>query len=236
MGCTISVFYGDGRFSTYHHDLGKDVDHAYLNNKTHIEQNRSLDLANIHYLPCPTDPDLFRPVKVEKSYDLLFIGNNNSQSRFALLYKIHQRFGRSVAGPDWEGTGLNSLTEAYGSDFFSRLVGQARILLGLMSDEWGKLEACFSNRAVNTLACGGFLIQRYTPGLEALFRNHEHLVWYSTEEELFSLIGYCLDKPTERERIGSQGRDLVISGFTYDRAVARILEDVCRVSKKNIER
>ena len=143
MGCTISVFYGDGRFSTYHHDLGKDVDHAYLNNKTHIEQNRSLDLANIHYLPCPTDPDLFRPVKVEKSYDLLFIGNNNSQSRFALLYKIHQRFGRSVAGPDWEGTGLNSLTEAYGSDFFSRLVGQARILLGLMSDDGASWRPAF---------------------------------------------------------------------------------------------
>ena len=52
---------------------------------------------------------------------------------------------------------------------------------------------------------------------------------------LISSVG-LLDKPTERERIGSQGRDLVISGFTYDRAVARILEDVGRVSKKNIER
>jgi len=54
VGCTISVFYGVGRFSTYHRDLGKVVDHAYLNNKTHIEQNRSLDLANIHYIsPAP---------------------------------------------------------------------------------------------------------------------------------------------------------------------------------------
>lgn len=111
-------------------------------------------------------------------------------------------------------------------------MGQAKILLGLMDDEWSRLKTCFSNRVVNTLACGGFLIQRYTPGLKTLFANHEHLVWYNTEEELISLIEYYLDKPIDRKRIGSQGRDLVISTFTYDKAVVRILEDVGRTGSK----
>ncbi len=223
-GCTISAFYGDTRYSTYHRDLGWVVDHVYMSNKTHIEQNRSLGLANFHYLPCPTDPEVFRPVDGEKKHDLLFIGNNNNRSRLELLRKIHRRFNLSVAGAGWEGEEFRTLTEAYGPEF-SRLVGQARILLGLIGDEWSGLEAYFSNRVANTLACGAFLIQRYTPGLERIFSNHEQLVWYRTEGELFSLIERYLGQPAERERIVRQGRKLVTSSFTYDRAVARILEE-----------
>lgn len=223
-GCTISAFYGDARYSTYHYDLGWVVDHVYMSNKTHIEQNRSLGLANFHYLPCPTDPEVFRPVEGEKKHDLLFVGNNNNFSRLELLRKIHRRFNLSVAGAGWEGEGFNILTEAYGPEF-SRLVGQAKILLGLIGDEWSGLEAYFSNRVANTLACRAFLIQRYTPGLERIFKNNEHLVWYRTEEELLSLIERYLALPAERERIAGQGRELVVSIFTYDKAVTRILEE-----------
>ncbi len=129
-----------------------------------------------------------------------------------------------MAGTGWEGTGFKALTEAYAHEF-SRLVGQARILLGLIGDEWSGLEAYFSNRVPNTLACGAFLIQRYTPGLEEVFRNHEQLVWYRTDEELLSLIERYLALPAERERIARRGRELVVSSFTYDKAVTRILEE-----------
>jgi spore maturation protein CgeB len=175
-------------------------------------------------MPCGTDPDVFRPIKIQNKYDLLFIGNNNSQSRLDHLQKIHRRFNLTLAGRGWEGTKLNALPQTYGLDY-SRLVGQARISLGLMDDAWADLEACFSNRVVNTMACGGFLIQRYSPGLETVFENHEHLVWYRAEEELFSLIERYLNDPAERERIANRGRELVISNFTYDHAVTRILED-----------
>jgi spore maturation protein CgeB len=230
MGCTISVFHGDARDSAYHRDLSGVVDHIYVNNKTHIRQNRSRGLENFFYMPCGTDTEVFRPVKSEKIYDLLFVGNNNSRSRLNLLQKIHNRFDLWLAGKDWEETGFNVLPQAYGPDF-SRLVGQAKILIGLIDDAWIHLEACFSNRVVNTLACGGFLVQRYTPGLESVFDNHEHLVWYQTEEELFSLIDRYLPDPVERERIGDQGRKQVSTDFTYDRAVSRILEDALSTRK-----
>ena len=231
-GCTISVFYGDGRYSVYHCDLGKVVDYVYITNKTHIERNRDLGLSNFRYLACPTDPEIFRPVKGKKKYDLVFIGNNNSQSRLALLKRISQHFDLTVAGTGWEGRGIKTLTEAYGPDF-SHLVGKARILLGLMDDEWSRLRACFSNRVVNTLASGGFLILRYTPELETIFGNREHLVWYTNEQELFSLISRYLLRPMECERIGRQGRELVTSSFTYDRAVDRILGDVGILGEKD---
>jgi spore maturation protein CgeB len=87
LDCTISVFYGDARDSAYHRDLSDVVDHIYLTNKTHVRQNRSRGLTNFHYMPCGTDPDVFRPIKIQNKYDLLFIGNNNSQSRLDHLQK-----------------------------------------------------------------------------------------------------------------------------------------------------
>jgi spore maturation protein CgeB len=230
LDCTISVFYGDARYSAYHQDLSDVVDHIYVTNKTHVRQNRSRGLKNFHYMPCGTDTEVFRPVRSEKKYDLLFVGNNNSQSRLDLLLKIQGCFDLAVAGRGWEDTKLNALPQVYGPDY-SRLVGQARILLGLIDDAWVDLEACFSNRVVNSLACGAFFIQRYTPGLETVFENHEHLVWYRTEEELFSLIERFLSDPVAREGIANRGRELVTSNFTYDRAVARILEDAFSARK-----
>ena len=41
LDCTISVFYGDARYSTYHNDLSHVVDHIYVTNKTHVRENRS---------------------------------------------------------------------------------------------------------------------------------------------------------------------------------------------------
>jgi spore maturation protein CgeB len=224
LDCTISVFYGDARYSTYHNDLSQVVDHIYITNKTHIRKNRSRGMLNFHYMPCGTDTEIFRPVRSRKKYDLLFIGNNNSQSRLDLLQKIHRRFDLAMAGRGWEETKLHALPQTYGEDY-SRLVGQARISLGLMDEAWVNLEACFSNRVVNTLACGGFLILRYSPGLETVFLNHEHLVWYRTESELFSSVERYLNEPGERERIANRGRELVTASFTYDQAVTQILED-----------
>ncbi|MBW2066505.1 MAG: glycosyltransferase [Deltaproteobacteria bacterium] len=223
-GCTISVFYGDARYSAYHCELAEVVDAVYINNKTHVRKNKELGYDNFHYLPCPTDPEVFRPIQGPKRYDVLFVGNNNSTSRSALLGKIHDLFKLTVAGRGWEASPFNVLPESYGEDF-SRIVGQARISLGLIDDAWIGLVACFSNRLVNTLACGAFFLQRYTPGLETMFENHEHLVWYDSQDELISLIHLYLDLPLERARIGARGREIVLSKFTYDLAVKKILQD-----------
>ncbi|MBW1996575.1 MAG: glycosyltransferase [Deltaproteobacteria bacterium] len=223
-GCSISVFYGDARYSSYHCELAEVVDAVYINNKTHVRKNRELGYQNFHYLPCPTDPEVFRPIPGPKKYDVLFVGNNNSPGRSALLRKIHDLFKLTVVGRGWEGSPFNVLPESYGEDF-SRIVGRARISLGLIDDTWIDLEACFSNRLVNMLACGAFFLQRYTPGLEGIFENYGHLVWYHTQDELISLIHRYLHLPLERTRIGARGREIVLAKFTYDLAVKNILQD-----------
>lgn len=224
LGCSISVFYGDAAYSDYHAELSRVVDRIYITNKTHIQINSEKGLGNFSYLPCPTDPEVFKAVPAEKTYDLLFIGNNNNDSRLDLLKRLGEKFNLAVAGANWEETGLQALPSAYG-EHFSGVCAKAKILLGLVGDEWKHLEAYFSNRLVNVLATGSFLIQTYTPGLEEVFTNREHLVWYQNEAELFDLIGYYVHNDSERRKIARAGQEKVLDQYTYERQVARILEE-----------
>lgn len=225
LNCTISVFYGDSPYSPYHSELAKVVDCIYVSNKTHIKTNAQRGLKSFKYMPCPTDPDIFNHQDCKKVYDLVFIANNNQASRLPLLRKLHSLFALKVFGNGWEGTGLDYGNSVYGKKF-SRACNQAKICIGILDPVWTDLEAYFSNRLVNTLATGSLFIQPYTPGLENVFTNRKHLVWYNNEEELFQLIGYYLDNEMEREEIAIEGQKEVYRKYTYTASVRRILQDV----------
>jgi len=228
LNCTISAFYGDGLYSSYHFKLAKVVDYVYLSNKTHIKKNWEKGLENFKYMLCPTDSDIFSYQERRKLYDLVFIGNNNQSMRLSTLKKIAKIYNLKVFGNGWQGTELNCGGLVYGKDF-SRVCNQSKICLGVMETNWSKLEACFSNRLVNTLATGSFYVSSYSPGLENIFTNKKHLVWYKNQKELVNLIDYYLKHPEERERIAKEGQKEVYTKYTYEKSVERILKDAGRI-------
>jgi spore maturation protein CgeB len=85
------------------------------------------------------------------------------------------------------------------------------------------VERYFSNRTFITLASGGFHLTHYVPGLETMFENRKHLVWYNTEEECFLLIDYYLRRPALRRKIAREGRDWVRRRYGMRRQVSRML-------------
>ena len=224
LGCTISAFYGDARYSSYHSELAKVIDYVYISNRSHIKINEENGLENFKYMPCPTDPDVFGYEQCEKIYDLVFIGNNNQPARLPLLKRLASIFNLKVFGNGWKGTGLDHGVPVYGKEF-SRVCNMAKICLGSMDPEWTVLEACFSNRLVNTLATRCFYIQTYTPRLETVFTNLKHLVWYTDEEDLVELIKYYLKNESEAEEIAVEGQKEVYEKYTYEKSVGCILRD-----------
>jgi spore maturation protein CgeB len=52
---------------------------------------------------------------------------------------------------------------------------------------------------------GAFLLIRYFPGVENIFVNHRHLVWFHSDDEGLRLIEYYLTNSDEREQIARQG-------------------------------
>jgi len=222
LNCTISVFYGDAKYSPYHCELAKVVDNIYVSDKTTIKINEEKGYGNFEYMPAPTAPEIFNYKNYKKCYDLVFIGNNNQASRLCLLRKLADNFNITVFGHDWGKTGLDYGNPIYGEKC-SRIYNRTKICLGIVAHEWANLEAYFSERLVHTLATRSFCIQTYTPGLEKVFTNRKHLVWYTTEEELFELIKYYLNNEAPRERIAVEGQKEVYHKYTYEKSIERIL-------------
>ena len=225
IGSVFSVFYGDARSLAYHAELAKIVDCIYMSTYgTQVRLSKETGLNNFRYMPCPTDPEVFKHYECPKIYDVVFIGNEHGHERKARLQNLAQSFNLTIFGNHWGGTDLNVRKPVYGRQF-SEVCSKAKINIGLVDDRWINLEAYFSNRLINILATGSFYIQPYTRGLERVFTNRRHLVWHTNENELVELIKYYLMNEKEREVIATEGQKEVYQKYTYEKSAKRILEE-----------
>lgn len=85
-------------------------------------------------------------------------------------------------------------------------------------------------RTFETLGCQTFLLTNDTPGLSNLFNIGEHLITYTTKQDLQDKIKYYLQNDDERERIAKSGYEHVKKNHTYLNRAERILE----IIKENI--
>jgi len=79
-------------------------------------------------------------------------------------------------------------------------------------------------RVYDVMAAGGFLLTEYRPALADEFRIGEHLVCFSTPEELREKARYYLEHEEEREAVARAGQLFVSQHATYRARIRRILE------------
>lgn len=67
-----------------------------------------------------------------------------------------------------------------------------------------------SNRLYNILASKGFALTLYFPGIEKLFENRKHLVWFDSPREARELSEYYINHEQERREIAENGHRLFL--------------------------
>jgi hypothetical protein len=81
-----------------------------------------------------------------------------------------------------------------------------------------------SNRVYNILASSGFCLTAWFPGIEDLFENHKHLVWFTSYGEALSLAKRYLADPEGREKIRKAGQAEYLANHTAAHRVDIMLE------------
>ncbi len=81
-------------------------------------------------------------------------------------------------------------------------------------------------RALDIMACGGFLLSNYQPELAGYFTEGESVAMYGSLEELCDKAGWYLEHEEERQRVAAKGLEIVNEHFTYEQALKNILEIV----------
>lgn len=154
--------------------------------------------------------------------------------RGRLLSRLSRRHRVTVWGPQRRPGGAHALGiprcrlirwPAYHEELV-KICRASGVVLGV--NTVNSVDLYFSNRTFLTLAAGGFHLTHYVPGLETLFENHRHLVWFESDDECLDLCRHYLARPTARRRIAAAGRTWVRRRFGMGRQFGRLLELTAR--------
>ena len=105
---------------------------------------------------------------------------------------------------------------------YAEVCARSKIVIGLNQTHDSRLY--FSNRVFLTLACRGFHLMRYVPGMEDVFENGQHLSWFHERSDCEEQIKTWLADDLGRERVAQAGYELVHTRHRYEDRVRAILE------------
>lgn len=148
-----------------------------------------------------------------KNYDVVFVGtyNQNNKERNEILDKIAEDF-------DFHWFGKDNADEIRGPKL-NRLYGKSKIVVGdsVYSPNY------WSNRVVETLGRGGFLIHVEVPGIK---EEYPYLVTYKRGDyqDLKNKISHYIQNPEEREEIIRKNYEWVRDNHTVEHKV----KELCR--------
>jgi len=232
----IIHFYGDMRQELQKHvvDIGKYADITLLHHKDKniIDQYKNAGVKKIGFWWMGADPDIFKPMEVkQKEYDVVYFANN---SDFLPGHEERRKLIKAIAdsgidihlfGNNWDIFKNHQNIHLHGfvqQEKFAKACSKAKITLGYNAVNNVYFYASWK-RPFGCMSCGAFHLTVYFPGLDEVFINKKHLVWFHSIKESVDLIRYYLGNDEEREKIAKCGMEAVHRNHTWD---ARIDEMV----------
>lgn len=208
-------------------DYFRHADLVCMSNPARFPWLREHGLDNMAFLMSGFAPRYHRPVSPRPPLrDVAFIGGPGRRGqRASFLAEIAKNFDTAVYGRHWDrwSTQHKHLPTKglINNKGYAKICATSRIVLGV--NEVNDDAYYFSNRTFLTMACGAFHLTHYVPQLENVFKDGEHLLWYSDEDEALAKIAEWLPKDAERARVAADGHAEVIQYHQYYHRVARIL-------------
>ena len=200
---TVGWWLGDLRKPEEHlhrHSL-QNVDYMFVPSLNWIDKYREY-VSNVHHIPqsgYSYNTDKYKYSRCDE-LDCIFIGNPAStpagcwhDNRRTLLSEFHKCSRMGVIHGE-----MDTRAQSY-------IYNNVPISISIT---WPDSICYSSNRLYNILAAGGVAFQNYIPGLEKMFVNHEHLVWYKHQKALPELVDHYLKNTNLIENIRINAKKL----------------------------
>lgn len=170
-----------------------------------LETYKKAGVPQCAFVPNVCDPDIqYRyPVAEKWKTDILFTGKPTHQrlghtgDRFDLIERISKM-------PNCRVYGSFGVPRVEGLDYFYALSG-AKIALSI--NITNDIPLYHSDRLINCLSCGSFVLAKRVPDTELLHQDKKHLHYFDAEEEFFELAEWYLKHEDERQKIAAAGME-----------------------------
>ncbi len=203
-----------------------------LCNKTFLNEYESFYGATVVYVPqCGNDTSVKRGRDL--GCDVLFLGHTGHSAPHEGLVQMKELTRQQVLAKEFHWNRMPVINALQSSGLSTWVISNE----GATADsKWLyqntpinlsvslPVEGYTSNRMYNILASRGFCLVAWFPGLEDLFENHKHLVWFSTLDEAVELAKHYLEKPQERDIIREAGYREYLDSHTAASRVDTMLE------------
>ncbi len=217
----ILYWYGDQRGKALPEiaAMGREADALLINNsdKNQFFQYYDMGVEKIFTHHTATDLDTFKYLHGTEEFDAVFIGSNyndrfpDSMTRLRLMKRATEKNNMILYGNNWPNH-FQRGGQVYGKDF-SVAVARSKMTLGI--NAYNNICGYTSNRTWNSLACGRPHLVYYYLGIEEMFDNYKHLIWFKNISEALKIIKELKKDEVLRNEIGRNGRDLIAEKHTY---------------------
>lgn len=163
------------------------------------------------------DPKLFRPLKLKKEYDLLFVGTDSWMEGYDTFTEINNLFDNKLKIHVVKSDKGTYITD----EELVRLYNKSKIVTVL-----GRFDP-FSMLPLEANACGvcPIVVKEGGP-IEAVEVNKTGYLLKRDPKLFYELISKLLENNALREQIGRQGRDKVESFWNWEKSTERVFEAI----------
>ena len=177
------------------------------------------------YLPLAADPELFRPVRVTRQPEVLFVA---SRTAFRETVVRGLAAPARIVGTDW-----SDLAQEGFHRVRNRKIGRARLVrlyqrhvAVLNARNEANVEHGLNQRSFEPPACGAVVLNDDLVDLPRCFEPGREILVYRNADELNALIARLRREPEFASRVAAAGRRRVLAEHTYAHRITTILNDL----------
>ena len=215
----------------YHGADISEYDLVLSNSEGGIPRLRELGARRADHLFWGADPELFRPLPVDKQHDVVFYGYGDKfrrdwmETMVARPSERLQDVGFALAGGDFKGRlgrarelgwlPVNSLVH---------LISSVRVNLNIGRRPHASVPASSTSRIFELASSGAAIVSNPYEGIERWFEPGRDLVVVHSEDEAVETYRELLADPGAAEELGRNARERVLEEHTYAQRARRLLD------------
>ena len=217
--------YGGTDTSGFNYYVGADpgeYDLVVGNSEGALERVRELGARRAEAVHWAADPDLFRPLDVEKETDVFFYGHSDKFRREWMRDMIGEPSRQltdvdfALGGYDYRGdTGTARMLGRIPFNAFPHAISSARVNLNVTRRAHAEVYASSTCRLFDLAASGAAIVSNPLAGLERWFDSDRELRVVASADEAVDAYRELLADPAQAEEMGRRARERVLDEHTY---------------------
>jgi glycosyltransferase involved in cell wall biosynthesis len=220
----------DTGFNYYHGADPSEYDLVFSNSSGGAERLLELGARRVEPVPWAADPEFFRPLEVEKEWDVFFYGYGDKFRREWMAALVGEpsradpRIDFALGGRDFQGdVGRARLVGDVPFSTFARAISAARVNLNLTRRSHATVAGSSTCRPFELASAGAAIVSNPHAGIEEWFEPESELLVVDDAESALAAYQRLLDDPAEARAMGERARTRVLDEHTYAHRARQVL-------------